>query len=67
MAARDPDNRQMSEVGHYFDQVHFDIHYQRLARRAEGAAMARELEALGVSVDPITGSVSVVGNKVNGT
>lgn len=66
MAALDQDKRQLSEVGHYFDQVHFDLHYQRLARRAEAAEMARELEAWGVSIDPITGAVFIEGKKASG-
>lgn len=63
MAAHDQDDRQMGEVGHYFDQVHFDLHYQRLARRAEAAAMVNELDALGVSVDPVTGQVTITATK----
>lgn len=52
-------NRVGPHVGHYFDQVHFDLHYRRLARQAEVTAIAVELEALGVSVDPVTGKVAV--------
>lgn len=63
MAEQDHSDRSAGEVGHYFDQVHFDLHYQRLARRAEAAAMDNELDALGVSVDPVTGQVTVTDTK----
>lgn len=58
MASRKQD-RAPGDIGHYFDQTVFDLHMTLQQWRAGQMAAEMELQALGVSVDPDTGKVTV--------
>lgn len=47
------------DVGHYFDQAVLDRRYLMLSYRAAQMAMELELQILGVSVDALTGTVTI--------
>ena len=53
---RQPDLRQ---IGHYFDQTVFDLHYTIMMARARRLALEAELAAQGIIIDPDTGAVQV--------
>jgi hypothetical protein len=50
-----------ADVGEYFDQAVFDLHYHLLAARTEGLPPVPNLEDYGVTVDR-NGNVTRTGN-----
>ena len=59
-AAPDTDGAQDSrQIGHYFDQTVFDLHYTVMMARARRLALEAELAAQGIVIDPDTGTVRV--------
>lgn len=51
--------RQISDVGHYFDQTVFDLQYTLLRAQARRLALEADLAAQGIRIDPHTGVVSL--------
>lgn len=51
--------RKAVDIGHYFDQSVFDLQYTLLVARTRNMALDDDLAALGVTVDPETGEVTL--------
>ncbi|MEY4984193.1 MAG: hypothetical protein RIR62_2459 [Pseudomonadota bacterium] len=57
---------QRRDTGHYFDQTIFDLHYRLQSARAHRMALEEDLSKLGISVDPVTGAVTLAAAQPKG-
>jgi hypothetical protein len=55
----EPAPRTAPDIGHYFDQSVFDLQYTLLMAQARRLALEADLAAQGITVDPVTGEVTL--------